>query len=319
MREIRYLHAASEAVHQEMLKNPDIFYIGEDVRRNVKGLTKGFLEEFGPDRIIDAPISEAGFIGISTGAAMEGMRPIVEFMTNEFVFFAFDELIDQAQKFHYMSGGRLKVPVTYLVPMLLGSVGGQHSDSPYPYVMHAGMKCVMPSTPYDAKGLIISSIRDDDPVMVFLPAKILGKRGEVPEEEYTIPLGQGEIKREGNDITIVATGHLVLDSLNAAEKLALEGISIEIYDPRTLLPIDIELLKKTVIKTGRVVIFDDSNRTCGFAAEIAAIISDQCFSYLKAPVKRITRTDVPVPFSPVLEKCVLPGEEQLIEVVNKML
>lgn len=321
MRQLRYLQAVSEALRLEMRKNPDIFYMGEDVRQSLRGISKGFLEEFGPNRIIDTPISESGFVGIATGSALEGMRPILEFQTNEFVFFAFEELIDQAQKLRYMSGGKVKVPVTYIIPGCgaRGSIAGQHSDSPYPYILHAGMKAVLPSTPYDAKGLVASAIRDEDPVMVFLPVQILGTKDTVPEEEYIIPLGKGEIKKEGRDITVVATGHLVSKAIEAAVGLEKKGISVEVYDPRTLLPLDKDLLKKSIAKTGRVIIIDDSNRTCGFAAEVAAVIADECFHVLKAPVKRITRADIPVPFSPALEKLILPGEEQLIDEIHKII
>jgi len=319
MREIRYLQAVSEAVRMEMKRDESIFYMGEDVRHGLRGVSKGFVEEFGPERVIDTPISESGFVGIATGAAMQGMRPILEFMINTFVFFAFDELIDQAQKFFYMSGGRLKIPVTYIIPLMLGSIAGQHSDAPYPFVIQGGMKTILPSTPYDAKGLVTSAIRDDDPVMVFLPGRVLGKKGMVPEEQYSIPMGVGEIKREGTDITVIATGHLVTEALNVSEKLETEGFSIEVLDPRTLLPLDRPLLKKSVQKTGRVIIIDDSNRTCGFASEVAAFLSDQCFDFLKTPIKRITRADVPVPFSPILEKQVLPGEVQLIDEIYRIL
>jgi len=318
MREIRYLQAVSESIHMEMVRDESIFYMGEDVRYSLKGITRGFLEEFGADRVIDTPISESGFVGIATGAAMQGMRPVLEFEISEFVFFAFDEIIDQAQKFFYMSGGKTNVPVTYIVPLMLGSIAGQHSDTQYPYVMHGGMKTILPSTPYDAKGLVTSAIRDNDPVMVFLPAKIIGKKGLVPEEQYSIPIGSGEIKKEGVDITIIATGHLVSEALEVSQELETEGFSIEIFDPRTLLPLDRPLLEKSVKKTGRAIVLDDSNRTCGFASEVAAFLSDQCFDSLKAPIKRITRADVPVPFSPILEKQVLPGKTQLIETIYKI-
>ena len=321
MRKIRYLKAVTEALHQEMIRNKDIFVMGEDVRQSLRGVTKGFLEEFGADRVIDTPISEAGLTGCGTGAAIAGMRPVLEYQINEFVFFAFDQLVDQAQKLCYMSGGKLKIPVTYIIPGsgARGGLAGQHSDHPYPYVLHAGMKVVIPSSPYDAKGLVVSAIRDDDPVMVFLPVHLLAVKGEVPEEEYTVPLGQGEIKREGEGITVVATGHLVSVAIKAAGNLAEEGISVEVYDPRTLLPLDKDLLKKSVVKTGRVVVIDDSNRTCGFAAEISAIIAEECFDALKAPVKRITRADVPVPFSLPMENYVLPNKEKLIDAIHEVI
>ena len=320
MRKLRYLKAVSEGLKQQMVKDKNIFVIGEDVRESLRGITKGFIDEFGPERVIDTPISEAGFTGIGTGAAFLGMRPVLEFQISEFVFFAFDQLIDQAQKLRYMSGGKLKVPVTYIIvgAGAKGGMAGQHSDNPYPYILHGGMKTVIPSTPYDAKGLLVSAIRDDDPVAFFLPINIQGMKGSVPEEEYSIPLGKGEIKKEGKDITIVAVGHLVSIALEVAEKAETEGRSIEVFDPRTLLPLDRELLKKSVSKTGRVIIFDDSNRTCGYAAEISAFISEECFKYLKAPIKRITRADVPVPFSRTLEEYVLPDEKKLFRAINNI-
>ena len=318
MRKLRYLKAVSEGLKQQMVKDKNIFIIGEDVRESLRGITKGFIDEFGPERVIDAPISEAGFTGIGTGAAFLGMRPVLEFQISEFIFFAFDQLIDQAQKLRYMSGGKLKVPVTYIIvgAGAKGGMAGQHSDNPYPYILHGGMKTVIPSTPYDAKGLLVSAIRDNDPVAFFLPINIQGMKGNVPEEEYSIPLGKGEIKKEGKDITVVAVGHLVSIALEVAEKAETEGRSIEVFDPRTLLPLDKELLKKSVSKTGRVIIFDDSNRTCGYAAEISAFISEECFKYLKAPIKRITRADVPVPFSKTLEQYVLPDEKKLFRAIN---
>jgi len=320
MRKLRYLKAVSEGLKQQMVKDKNIFVIGEDVRESLRGITKGFIDEFGPERVIDTPISEAGFTGIGTGAAFLGMRPVLEFQISEFIFFAFDQLIDQAQKLRYMSGGKLKVPVTYIIvgAGAKGGMAGQHSDNPYPYILHGGMKTVIPSTPYDAKGLLVSAIRDDDPVAFFIPINIQGMKGNVPEEEYSIPLGKGEIKKEGKDITVVAVGHLVSIALEVAEKAEAEGRSIEVFDPRTLLPLDKELLKKSVSKTGRVIIFDDSNRTCGYAAEISAFISEECFKYLKAPIKRITRADVPVPFSKTLEEYVLPDEKKLFRAINNI-
>ena len=320
MRKLRYLKAVSEGLKQQMVKDKNIFVIGEDVRESLRGITKGFIDEFGPERVIDTPISEAGFTGIGTGAAFLGMRPVLEFQISEFIFFAFDQLIDQAQKLRYMSGGKLKVPVTYIIvgAGAKGGMAGQHSDNPYPYILHGGMKTVIPSTPYDAKGLLVSAIRDDDPVAFFLPINIQGMKGYVPEEEYSIPLGKGEIKKEGKDVTVVAVGHLVSIALEVAEKAETEGRSIEVFDPRTLLPLDRELLKKSVSKTGRVIIFDDSNRTCGYAAEISAFISEECFKYLKAPIKRITRADVPVPFSRTLEEYVLPDEKKLFRAINNI-
>lgn len=321
MRKIRFLKAVTEGLHQEMLLDPDIIVLGEDIRHSLRGITRGMVDEFGPDRIIDTPISEAGFTGAGTGAAIMGLRPVLEFQINEFVFFAFDQLINQAQKYRYMSGGKFEVPVTYIIvgSGAKGGMAGQHSDNPYPYLLHAGMKTVVPSSPYDAKGLLVSAIRDNDPVAVFLPINILGMKGEVPEKQYTIPFGKGEIKRIGSDMTIVAIGHLVNTATKVAEKLAKENISIEVYDPRTLLPFDKKLLKKSISKTGKVVIFDDSNKTCGFAAEVSAFIGEECFKDLKAPIRRLTRADVPVPFSRVMESYVLPDEEKLINIIKEII
>ena len=319
MRRLRYIQAVAEGLRQEMARDPDVIVLGEDVRHSLRGITKGLVNEFGPDRIIDTPISEAGFTGVGTGAALLGMRPVLEYQISEFVFLAFDQLVDQAQKMRYMSGGKFTVPVTYLIvgSGARGGMAGQHSDNPYPYVLHGGIKTVIPSNPYDAKGLFISAVRDNDPVAVFLPINCMSMKGDVPEDDYALPLGKGDIKREGNDITVIAVGHLVNTALKAADNLADKGISIEVYDPRSLLPIDFKTLKKSIEKTGKAIVFDDSNRTCGYAAEIAAFLSDECFTLLKAPVKRITRADVPVPFSRSMESYVLPNEEKLMkEILN---
>jgi pyruvate/2-oxoglutarate/acetoin dehydrogenase E1 component len=315
MREIRYLEALTEGLREEMRRDGRVLVLGEDVRHSLRGVTKGFLEEFGPDRVWDTPISEAGFTGLATGLALAGMRPVVEYQINALIFVAFDQLVDQAQKLRYMMGGQGTIPVTYLVPASGARRGlaGQHSDHPYPLLLHMGMKAAMPSTPRDAKGLLKSAIREDDPVVVFAPAALLAMKGPVPEEEYTIPLGQAEVKRPGEDLTIVALGPLVPEALKAAEQLAAEGISAEVVDPRSLLPLDRETLLASVRKTGRVILFDDSNRTCGFAAELSAVLAEEAWEALRAPVRRLTRADVPVPFSPPLEGYVLPSQERLLE------
>jgi pyruvate/2-oxoglutarate/acetoin dehydrogenase E1 component len=321
MRKMRYLQAVAEGLRQEMERDPAVFVMGEDVTQGLRGITKGLVERFGPERVIDTPISESGFTGIGTGASLLGMRPVLEYQISEFVFVAFDQLVDQAQKLRYMSGGKLCVPVTYLIAGsgARGGMAGQHSDNPYPYILHGGIKTVVPSTPRDAKGLVVSAIRENDPVAVFLPVNSMRTRGEVPEEEYTVPLGKGELRRVGKDITVVAVGHMVDTAIGAAEKLESDGVSLEIFDPRSLLPLDRELLKQSVKKTGRVIVLDDSNRTCGFAAEVASFVSEECFEYLKAPVKRVTRADVPVPFSESLESCVLPDEKKLFSAVHKII
>jgi pyruvate dehydrogenase E1 component beta subunit len=305
-----------------MIKDPDIVVLGEDVRTGLRGITKGLREEFGEERIIDTPLSEIALVGCGSGLAMSGMRPIVEFQLPEFVFLAFDQIVNQAQKLRYMTGGKLTIPVTYLVPGM-GACGaglaGQHSDATYPYVLHAGVKVAIPSNAYDAKGLVITAIREDDPVMVYLPPQCLPKRGEVPEEEYTVPFGKGIVRREGRDITVVATGYLVNVALEAAVELQKEGISIEVLDPRTLLPLDIDLIKLSIEKTGRVIVFDDSNKTCGAAGEISALVSEEAFSSLKAPIRRICRANTPVPFSGPMECYVFPNKTKLFDVIHEML
>ena len=320
MRKLRYLQAMNEAYMQEMARDESIFIIGEDIRGGIRGETKGLLEAFGPDRVIDTPISEAGFVGFATGAAMAGMRPIVQFQVPSLIYVAFDQIVNQAAKLPLMLGGQTRLPITYTI-MVAGSRGGQagqHSDNPYPYLLHAGLKVVSPSTPYEAKGLMVTAIRENDPVAFLAPAMVLGQRGEVPEELYAIPFGKGDVKRDGTDVTVVAVGNLVPDALAVAEQLAQEGISVKVWDPRTLLPLDREGLCEAVSSTGRVVLYDDSNRTCGFAAELSAIIGERAFGSLRAPIKRVTRADVPMPFSTILEQAALPTRERLAAAIRSV-
>lgn len=321
MRSLRYLQALREAIVQEMQSDESIFVIGEDVRHSLRGATKDLVNLYGEHRVIDAPISEAGFTGMATGAAMSGMRPVVEYQISGLIYVSFDQLINQAMKLPYMMGGQGSVPATYLVTGsgARSGLAGQHSDHPYPFVLHGGMKTVLASTPYDVKGLMTSAIRDNDPVMVFAPSKVLAMRGPVPEEPYAIPFGQGEIKRQGTHATVAATGHLVHEALKAADELEAEGISLEVYDPRTLLPFDKPTLLASVAKTGRLIVFDDSNRTCGFAAEVASVAAEEGFAYLKAPIKRVTRSDVPVPFHLGMEDFVIPTKGDLIRAVRQIM
>ena len=321
MREIRYLQASAEALNSEMESNSDIIVFGEDVRESLRGVTKGLVDVYGEKRVIDFPISEQGMIGCGIGSAISGLRPVIEFQINEFTFFAFEQLILQSQRLRFYCGGKIKIPITYIVPGsgARGGISGQHSDNPYSFLLHGGMKVVIPSCAYDAKGLLISAIRDDDPVAVFLPTRVLADKGPVPEEQYSIPLGKADIKRQGSDITVVATGHLVGTALKVAQQFEKEGISIEVFDPRSLLPFDKETLEKSISKTGKVVIIDDSPITCGFSNSVAAIIAEEFFSYLKAPVKIVARADVPVPFSQPLEEYVLPNEEKLVNAIKKII
>ncbi len=314
MREMRYLEALREGIREEMRRDPSIFVMGEDVRHSLRGVTKGIVDEFGRDRIFDTPISEAGFTGVATGAAMAGMRPVVEYQINALLFVSFDQLVDQAQKLRYMMGGQGRIPVTYVVAASGARRGlaGQHSDHLYPLIVHMGMKTVVPTTAADAKGLMKAAIREDDPVMIFTPSALLAEKGPVPDGDHLTPLGQARVVREGSDLTIVAVGALVPAAVKCAETLAREGVSTEVIDPRSLLPLDREGLVASVRKTGRVVVFDDSNRTCGFAAELAALFADEAWDALRAPVRRITRADVPVPFSTPLETYVLPSSDRLL-------
>lgn len=320
-RQLNYLGALREALMLEMRRDSAVVVLGEDVRQSLRGVTKGGFEEFGPERVWDTPISEAAFVGLATGAALSGLRPVIEFQIGTLLYVVMDQLANQAQKLRYMMGGQGSIPVTYIIPGCGARPGlaGQHSDHLYPLLMQCGMKVVMPATPYDAKGLFTAAIREDDPVVLFAPAAVAGLRGPVPEEAYTVPLGLGALRRPGTDVTVVAVAPLLADALKVAERLQLESISVEVLDPRSLLPFDHALLAESVRRTGRLVIFDDSNRTCGFAAEIAAYAAEQLFRELKAPVIRISRSDVPVPFSTALDKHMLPRPEQLEQAIRHCL
>jgi acetoin:2,6-dichlorophenolindophenol oxidoreductase subunit beta len=320
-RQIGYLQALREALVSEMRRDTNVVVVGEDVRQGLRGITKGCYEEFGPERVWDTPISEAAFVGLATGGALSGLRPVVEFQIGTLIYVAMDQLVNQAQKLRYMMGGQGKIPVTYIVPGSGARPGlaGQHSDHVYPFLLQGGMKTVIPATPYDAKGLFTAALREDDPVVLFAPAGSMSTKGPVPDQEIYIPLGKGEIKRSGSDVTVLAVGPLVLEALKVAERLEVEGISVEVLDPRSLLPFDHHILECSVRKTGRLVVFDDSNRTCGFAAEVASHAGEVLFDCLKAPVMRITRADVPVPFSTALDKYVLPSADQLEHAIRATL
>lgn len=318
-RQMTYLQALREALTQEMRRDPAVVVLGEDVRQSLRGITRGCLEEFGPERIWDTPISEAAFVGLGTGAAMAGLRPVIEFQIGTLLYVAMDQIANQAQKLRYMMGGQGTIPVTYIVPGSGARPGlaGQHSDHLYPMLMQCGLKVLMPATPYDAKGLFTAAIREDDPVVVFAPAAVMGTRGDVPEEEISIALGLGACCRPGKDVTVIATAPLLADALKVAETLENDGISIEVLDPRSLLPFDHALLDNSVRKTGRLIIFDDANHTCGFASEIAAYAAEHLFDFLRAPVVRVTRSDLPVPFSIALDRQVLPQREQLVLAIHE--
>jgi len=322
-REITYAEAIREALRQEMRRDERVFLIGEDIGiyGGAFGVTYGLLEEFGEERVRDTPISEQTIAGAAIGAALIGMRPVAEIMFMDFVTLAMEQIVNQAAKLRFMFGGKAKVPMVLRTPAGSGTgAAAQHSQSLEAWFVHVpGLKVVMPSTPYDAKGLLISAIRDDNPV-IFVEHKLLYKtKGPVPEEEYTIPLGVADVKREGSDVTIVATSIMVRRALAAAEKLAQEGIEAEVIDPRTLKPLDTETIISSVMKTGRALIVHEAPKTCGFGAEVSARITEgEAFFYLDAPVRRLAGMDVPIPYNPKLERGVVPQEEDIIKAVREL-
>ncbi|MEM0489167.1 MAG: alpha-ketoacid dehydrogenase subunit beta [Nitrososphaerota archaeon] len=322
MREITFAEALNEALRHEMERDENVIVMGEDVGvyGGVFGVTKGLLEKFGFDRVIDTPISEAGFIGAAIGAAAMGLRPVVELMFVDFFGVAMDQIYNQAGKMRYMFGGKIKLPLTIRTTIGGGlSAAAQHSQVLYSIFAHVpGLKVVVPSTPYDAKGLLISSIRDDNPVMFFEHKLLYATKGPVPEEPYTVPLGKADIKREGSDVTLIGLALTVHHALKAADILAKEGINAEVVDPRTIVPFDKETILKSVRKTGRVVIVDEDYDRCGFASWVAAIIADEAFEYLDAPIKRITTPNVPIPFSPLLEKHILPDPDKIVNAIRSI-
>ncbi len=314
--------AAIGAAQQEAMKEDDrVVLIGEDVQSNLYGTAPNFVELFGASRVINTPISEASFSGIGVGAAMTGLRPIVDLTYSTFTYLAMDQLINQAAKNRYMFGGQANIPVVYRSSMFYGSsTAAHHSDRPYPMFMNvAGLKIVTPASPYDAKGLLRTAVRTDDPVMIFEDATLWMRKEDLPDEEYLIPLGVARLVRAGNDVTVVAIAGAVLQAVAAADELKGEGISVEVIDPRTLVPLDRDAILKSVAKTGRLVIADPANRTCGAAAEIAAIVAEEGFSSLRAPIRRITTPDVPIPFSPALEKPLYPNKDKIVAAVRTVL
>lgn len=323
VREITFREAISEALINELQRDKNVILMGEDLRVFFGGGPFGvtpkekFLDQFGPERIRDTPISEAAFIGAAAAAAATGLRPVVELMCVDFFGVAMDQIYNQAAKMRYMFGGQVKVPLTIRTTIGAGvSFGPHHSQTLYSIFAHVpGLKIVVPSTPYDAKGLLITAIRDDDPVMFFEHKLLYDERGPVPKEEYMIPFGVADIKREGEDVTIVATSFMVKKALAAADKLKEKRINVEIVDPRTLVPLDKKTIIESVKKTSRLIVVDEDYERCGFASEVAAIVSEEAFYYLDAPIKRITTPNVPIPFAPIMEKHVLPSEEKIISAV----
>jgi pyruvate dehydrogenase E1 component beta subunit len=318
---ISYLRALNRALGAEMERDPAVCVFGEDIQVAVSNVTTGLLKRFGPDRVIDMPISEQAFTSLATGAAMAGARPVIEFQIPSLLYLVFEQIANQAHKFSLMTGGQLRVPVTYLLPSSGSRTGwaGQHSDHPYSLFAHVGIKTLVPATPTDAYGLLVSAIRDDDPVILFAPAEAVRQREDVDFDTLgPVPLGVARVHRPGDDVTVVAVGHLVHDALAVAEELA-DTVSVEVFDPRTLYPFDWPALAASLERTGRLVVIDDSNRTCGIGGEILATAASQM--RLIAPPKRITRPDGAVlPFARALDLAVQPNRQQLraaIETVAK--
>lgn len=321
-RQITFGQAIREALAEEMRRDPRVFIIGEDVAEagTPFKVLSGLVDEFGPERVIDSPISEAGITGLGVGAAMTGMRPVVDIMFGDFLTLAMDQIVNQAAKTHYMSGGKLKVPL--VIRTTLGATrrsAAQHSQSLHAWFNHVpGLKVALPSTPYDAKGLLKTAIRDDNPVLFFEDKLMYQVKGPVPEEEYTLSFGVADIKREGTDITIVATSSMVYVALDAAKMLEGAGISAEVIDPRTTFPLDKQTLIESARKTGRVIVVDEGYERGGVTAEIASVIADDAFYYLDAPVKRMGAMDVPIPFSPVLEDLTVPTPGSVAEMARAL-
>jgi len=320
---MNYVQAVKEAMAEEMRRDASVFVMGEDVETmgGVFGCTKGLLAEFGHDRIRNTPISEAAFVGAGLGAALTGMRPVVEVQYVDFILCAMDQVVNQIAKYRYASGGNATVPLTIRAQQGSGRGNGvQHSQNLEALFCHIpGLKVLMPSTPYDAKGLLKTAIRDNNPVMFFEHKMLYQTRSEVPEEEYTIPLGKADIKRAGTDVTLIATSWMVLRALEAAEELAMQGISAEVIDPRTLVPLDEETLIQSVMKTGRAVVVHEAHAMCGIGAELAYILSDRAFSYLDAPVKRVTAYQTPIPYSQKLEKLTIPSVQRIVTAAREVL
>jgi acetoin:2,6-dichlorophenolindophenol oxidoreductase subunit beta len=319
MREITFLQAIQEAQREEMKRDPHVFIMGEDLRTNVFGATGGFVQEFGLERILSTPLSENGFTGAAAGAAMVGMRPIVDYTIAPFMYCAMDQLVSIIAKSTYLYGGQAKLPLVLRAPMFYGrATAAQHSDRPHPIFMTIpGFKIILPSDAYDMKGLLKTAIRDDDPVISFEDTTVWGHRCAVPEEEYLIPLGKADIKRQGNDVTVVALGGMVPHALTAANELAAENISVEVVDPRSLVPLDKETILASVKKTGRLVAVDMAHRTCSAASEILAIVAEEALWDLKAPLVRVTTPDTHIPFSPPMEQALFPNKDKIISAIRQ--
>jgi pyruvate/2-oxoglutarate/acetoin dehydrogenase E1 component len=322
-RELTMSQAVNEALAEELRRDPTVFLIGEDVAEagHPFKVLSGLVDEFGPERVIDSPISEAGISGLGLGAAITGMRPVVDIMFGDFLTLIMDQVVNQAAKIHYMSGGSLKAPLT--IRTTLGASrrsGAQHSQSLHAWVAHVpGLKVCLPSTPADAKGLLKSAIRDDNPVVIFEDKMMYAVKGLVPDGDHLVPLGLADVKREGEDVTVIATSSMVQVALSAADELERDGVSVEVVDPRTIAPLDRAALVASAQKTGRVIVVDEGHQSFGASAELAAVIAEDAFWYLDAPVVRLGAMDVPIPFSPVLEDQTVPTPERVADAALRLL
>jgi pyruvate dehydrogenase E1 component beta subunit len=321
MGEISYREALRQAIYEEMKRDERVFIMGEDVGNygGAYAVTKDLLREFGSRRVVDSPISEAGIVGLGVGAAMSGLRPIIELMYVDFIGLAMDQIANQAAKFRYMSGGQLKIPLVLRTQGGTGRhAGAQHSQSLEAWLVHVpGLRIVVPATPEDAKGLLKSAIRSEDPVVFIEPKGLYSTKGLVSEGEYTIPFGQAKIVRPGGDVTVLTYSRMLFSSLSAAEALSKRGIDTEVIDLRTLNPLDLETLVRSARRTGRVAVVTEANKTMGMSAELSALVSEQAFGELSAPVLRIAAKDVPIPAS-ILEKASIPGVEDITKGIERL-
>ncbi len=336
MRTLTIVEALRESMREEMARDERVILLGEDVGvpRGFGGaftVSLGLSDEFGHDRVIDTPISEAGYAGVAVGAALGGLRPIVDLQYADFIYCMMDQIVNEAAKLSYMSGGQVRVPIVVRAPVGATTRGAQHSQTPEGMLMHVpGLKVVAPSSAYDAKGLLKAAIRDDNPVIFFEHKLLYGSKGtrvekgalsptgEVPDEDYMVPLGQAAVRRPGSDVTIVGTMLMVYRALEAADRLEREGISAEVIDLRSLRPLDEETLLKSIAKTGRLILVDEDHRTAGWTAEVAALAGEKGFTRLKAPIRRITPPEAPTPFSPALERLWVPGVDRIVEAAREL-
>jgi pyruvate/2-oxoglutarate/acetoin dehydrogenase E1 component len=324
MRRISFRDALNEALLEEMQRDKTVFLLGEDIGRYWEGafkVTKGLAKKFGDERVRDTPISESAIIGTAVGAAITGMRPVAEIMFGDLTALAMDQIANQAAKIRYMFGGQVAVPLVVRTPFGGGvNIAAHHSQSLEAWFMHVpGLLVAVPSTPYDGKGLLKTAIRGENPVMFCEHKLLYPVEGEVPEEEYTVPFGVAEIKREGSDVTVVATMFMVHKALEAAKTLEKEGLSVEVVDLRTLVPLDKEAIKASVKKTGHLVVVSEDCKTAGVTAEIAAVVAEEALDYLDAPIKRVAEPDTPIPFSPPLEKHVIPDEKSIVKAIREII